>query len=69
MKFCELCGEEMAESSEASNHATCEAEAARKVKDAARRARRNAARRARNQAYRDLGMTRVRGNLGGTYYE
>lgn len=31
--------------------------------------RRNAARRARHAAYTDLGMTRVRGNLGGVYYE
>lgn len=29
----------------------------------------NAARRARNELYRDLGMKRVRGNLGGVYYE
>jgi hypothetical protein len=26
-------------------------------------------RKAREDAYRDLGMTKVRGNLGGTYYE
>jgi hypothetical protein len=29
----------------------------------------NAARRARNQAMRDLGLTRVVGNLGGVYWE
>jgi hypothetical protein len=30
---------------------------------------RNAARKARDQAMRDLGMTKVRGALGGTYWE
>jgi hypothetical protein len=30
---------------------------------------RNQARRDRDQAMRDIGMTKVRGNLGGTYWE
>ena len=33
------------------------------------RERKNAARRARHQAYLDCGMKRVKGSLGGTYYE
>ena len=33
------------------------------------RQRRNRARRERHQALLDLGLKRVRGNLGGTYYE
>jgi len=33
------------------------------------RERRNALRRARDQAMRDLGMVKVRGALGGTYWE
>lgn len=31
--------------------------------------KRNQARRDRDQVMRDLGMTKVRGNLGGTYWE
>jgi hypothetical protein len=44
-------------------HAGCMA------KDDAKRERKNRARRERHQAMKDLGLTRVRGNLGGTYYE
>lgn len=36
---------------------------------AERREARNKARRERNQAMRDLGLKRVRGALGGTYWE
>lgn len=38
-------------------------------KDRATKDQKNAARRARHQAYTDLGMVRVRGSQGGTYYE
>lgn len=34
-----------------------------------KRQRRNKARRERDQAMRDLGLVKVRGNLGGTYWE
>lgn len=44
---------------------TCEA---CKAKELARQ-RRNAMRRERHAVMTSLGMTRVRGNLGGTYYE
>jgi hypothetical protein len=37
--------------------------------DADRRANRNAARKAHDQAYKDCGLVKVRGALGGTYYE
>lgn len=37
--------------------------------DLRNRIKRNEARRERHAAYRDLGLTRVKGNLGGTYYE
>ena len=37
--------------------------------DRAKTARRNSARRERDQAMRDIGMRKVRGNLGGTYWE
>lgn len=35
----------------------------------AKKDRRNRARRERDQAMRDIGMVKVRGNLGGTYWE
>jgi hypothetical protein len=35
----------------------------------AKRAARNKARRDRDQVMRDLGLVKVRGNLGGTYWE
>jgi hypothetical protein len=34
-----------------------------------KRVKRNASRRAKDQAYRDLGLVKVRGALGGIYYE
>ena len=40
---------------------------ARKVHEAS--IRKNRARRERDQAMRDLGLVKVRGNLGGTYWE
>ncbi len=39
------------------------------VKPDPKAVRRNQARRDRHAAYRDLGMVKVRGNLGGAYYE
>jgi hypothetical protein len=39
------------------------------VAEAVKRAKRNAAVRARDAAYRDLGLVKVRGALGGVYYE
>ena len=42
---------------------------ARRRHSPVRQAQRNAARRARHQAMLDLGLVRVKGALGGTYYE
>lgn len=39
------------------------------ARERARKDRKNAARRAKHQAYLDCGMKRVRGALGGVYYE
>ncbi len=39
------------------------------VDEARRRLRRNAARRAKDDVMRSLGLVRVRGALGGTYWE
>jgi hypothetical protein len=44
-------------------------ELARRIKTEAKRLRRNKARRMRDQVMRDCGLTKVRGNLGGTYWE
>ncbi len=38
-------------------------------KELAKRAKRNAARKARDEAYRSCGLKKVRGALGGVYWE
>jgi uncharacterized Zn finger protein (UPF0148 family) len=62
MKVCELCGEEIATKDGDNACPKCESN---KVKRAAR----NKARREREQVLRDCGMVKVRGALGGTYWE
>lgn len=55
---------------EAEYDAEGECEAARVARQAVERSiRRREARRAKAEAYRSLGMKRVRGNLGGVYWE
>jgi len=49
--------------------AEIEAEEKRLKASKAKRDRKNAARRERDQIRRDLGLTRVRGALGGVYWE
>ena len=49
--------------------ATVGAELAQQVIAEAKRLRRNRDRRERDQVCRDMGLTKVRGNLGGTYWE
>lgn len=61
MKVCAKCGEEIATKDGDNECDDCER--GRKRKQAAKR------RRERDQALRDLGMTKVRGALGGTYWE
>lgn len=65
MKTCEKCGEEIATKDGENLCPECEQEQA----DKAKRAKRNAARRERESVLRDLGMVKVRGALGGTYWE
>ena len=48
---------------------SCPNNEAERIKREKRNARARAARRARADAYDSCGMVRVRGNLGGTYYE
>jgi uncharacterized Zn finger protein (UPF0148 family) len=65
MKTCEKCGEEISTKDGENTCSDCEKEEVSRAK----KAKRNAARRARHQMLLDLGLVRVRGNLGGTYYE
>ena len=57
---CKYYGECLARSNE-----TCEV----RLQEEAKRKRRNTIRRERDQAMRDIGMVKVRGALGGTYWE
>ena len=68
MKVCEKCGEEIATPDGDNLCPTCDADDADRLSKA-NRAERNRIRRERDQAYRDCGMVKVRGALGGTYYE
>ena len=65
MKVCENCGEEIGTRDGDNLCGRCDDEQGRHAKNA----RRNAARRARDEAARSLGLVKVRGALGGTYYE
>ncbi len=65
MKVCEKCGEEIGTRDGENECFRCEQEA----ENAAKRKKRNAARRAREAALRSCGLVKVRGALGGTYWE
>lgn len=75
MKVCELCGEEIATRDGENRCPTCgdnpsmqgRGDTAATAK--AKRARRNANRRARDEVMRSLGLTKVRGAMGGVYWE
>ena len=49
--------------------AVSEAESSEIMKIFLARVKANRARKARDQAYKDCGMTKVKGSLGGTYWE
>lgn len=66
MKFCEICGEEIATKDGDNQCRDCEQALESRTK---RINRRVALRREREQALRDLGLVKVRGALGGTYWE
>ena len=65
MKVCERCGEEIATKDGENLCERCDAEEGRKAKNA----KRAAARRERDAMMKSLGMVKVRGALGGTYWE
>lgn len=69
MKFCESCGEEIYTKDGENLCTACEDAAESKTKAAARRAKANANRRAREAALRSCGLVKVRGALGGVYWE
>jgi uncharacterized Zn finger protein (UPF0148 family) len=62
MKVCEVCGVEIATRDGENRCATCDA----KVRKSAKRRK---ARRERDAIMRSLGLTKVKGALGGTYWE
>lgn len=66
MKVCEICGEEIATRDGENRCQACEEH---EEKKAAVRKRSNANRRARGAAMRSLGLVKVRGAMGGTYWE
>jgi len=65
MKVCESCGDEIGTKDGDNRCAECENKAITKAKRAAR----NKARRERDQVMRDCGLVKVRGAMGGTYWE
>jgi len=70
MKFCAHCGDLISTPDGDNRWRTCE-EAAEKRRAARRKARAkaNAQRREREAALRDCGLVKVRGALGGVYWE
>jgi len=67
MKFCKVCGEEIATKDGENTCRRCED--AQDDGDRKKLASAKANRRARESALRDLGMVKVRGALGGVYWE
>jgi len=65
MKFCNRCGEEI-DGKDGENHCpSCEED----IANSRRNTRAKANRKAREEALRSLGLVKVRGALGGTYWE
>ena len=64
MKFCEKCGDEIDGTKDGENRCRACDEAETGARKGAR-----AARKERHQALLDCGLVRVRGALGGVYYE
>ena len=64
MKVCQICGDEIGTRDGDNVCRSCEDETSRKKKAAARRRRRE-----RDEVMRSCGMVKVRGAMGGTYWE
>lgn len=65
MKVCEKCGDEIATKDGENRCPACE----RGVRDAEKRRKRTEDRKARDEAMRSLGLVKVRGAMGGMYWE
>jgi len=66
MKFCEVCGVEIDTRDGENRCSACED---RERDTRVAKAKRGSMRRAREQALRDCGLVKVRGALGGVYWE
>lgn len=66
MKVCELCGDEIFTRDGENRCQACDTDDHPKPKE---KRRRRSNRRAMDELMADLGMVRVKGALGGTYYE
>jgi uncharacterized Zn finger protein (UPF0148 family) len=64
MKFCETCGNEITTKDGDNQCADCEGKEKTHVRGKAR-----ALKRSREQAMRDMGLVKVRGTMGGVYWE
>jgi hypothetical protein len=64
MKVCESCGDEIGTKDGENRCEKCENEQSK-----AKKAVRNKARRERDQVMRDCGLVKVRGAMGGTFWE
>lgn len=70
MKTCERCGDEIGTRDGENLCFACdELSEDRDRKASAKRAKARAARRARDEALRSCGLVKVRGSMGGTYWE
>ncbi len=69
MKVCERCGDEIATRDGENLCAACEESEERNVHGAGRLQKARARRRERDDTMRSLGLTKVRGAMGGTYWE
>ncbi len=65
MKVCKTCGDEISTPDGENRCQACELNEVNK----ARKARAKAQRQARDEAMRSLGLVKVRGAMGGTYWE
>jgi uncharacterized Zn finger protein (UPF0148 family) len=65
MKFCEVCGDEIFTKDGENRCTACE----EGLKTKAKKDQAKANRKAKEEVLRSLGLTKVRGALGGTYWE
>jgi uncharacterized Zn finger protein (UPF0148 family) len=69
MKVCEVCGDEIATKDGENSCPTCERELENQVAYARKRRQAAANRRAKEDALKSLGLVKVRGAMGGVYWE